>query len=165
MNEDKILNGVKQFRDSILLNKEDILEIYRKNHNNPVKYWINVNSYKKDKNIIKRILNRKEQISYMVEITNKSKDTNPYNFIDNVDVSITNKSNGDIIKFILNTETSNDLEIKNFYTTTSNIITGAYEGDTKLIPLILDTAKYNLRSSLDKILKFVNIDQEAVKIV
>lgn len=165
MNEDKILNGVKQFRDSILLNKEDILEIYRKNHNNPVKYWINVNSYKKDKNIIKRILNRKEQISYMVEITNKSKDTNPYNFIDNVDVSITNKSNGDIIKFILNTETSNDLEIKNFYTTTSNIITGAYEGDTKLIPLILDTAKYNLRSSLDKILKFVNIDPEAVKIV
>lgn len=165
MNEDKILNGVKQFRDSILLNKEDILEIYRKNHNNPVKYWINVNSYKKDKNIIKRILNRKEQISYMVEITNKSKDTNPYNFIDNVDVSITNKSNGDIIKFILNTETSNDLEIKNFYTTTSNIITGAYEGDTKLIPLILDTAKYNLRPSLDKILKFVNIDQEAVKIV
>lgn len=165
MNEDKILNGVKQFRDSILLNKEDILEIYRKNHNNPVKYWINVNSYKKDKNIIKRILNRKEQISYMVEITNKSKDTNPYNFIDNVDVSITNKSNGDIIKFILNTETSNDLEIKNFYTTTSNIITGSYEGDTKLIPLILDTAKYNLRPSLDKILKFVNIDQEAVKIV
>lgn len=165
MNEDKILNGVKQFRDSILLNKEDILEIYRKNHNNPVKYWINVNSYKKDKNIIKRILNRKEQISYMVEITNKSKDTNPYNFIDNVDVSITNKSNGDIIKFILNTETSNDLEIKNFYTTISNIITGAYEGDTKLIPLILDTAKYNLRPSLDKILKFVNIDQEAVKIV
>lgn len=165
MNEDKILNGVKQFRDSILLNKEDILEIYRKNHNNPVKYWINVNSYKKDKNIIKRILNKKEQISYMVEITNKSKDTNPYNFVDNVDVSITNKSNGDIIKFILNTETSNDLEIKNFYTTTSNIITGAYEGDTKLIPLILDTAKYNLRPSLDKILKFVNIDQEAVKIV
>lgn len=165
MNEDKILNGVKQFRDSILLNKEDILEIYRKNHNNPVKYWINVNSYKKDKNIIKRILNRKEQISYMVEITNKSKDTNPYNFVDNVDVKITNKDNGDIIKFILNTETSNDLEIKNFYTTTSNIITGAYEGDTKLIPLILDTAKYNLRPSLDKILKFVNIDQEAVKIV
>lgn len=165
MNEDKILNGVKQFRDSILLNKEDILEIYRKNHNNPVKYWINVNSYKKDKNIIKRILNRKEQISYMVEITNKSKNTKLYNFIDNVDVSITNKSNGDIIKFILNTETSNDLEIKNFYTTTSNIITGAYEGDTRLIPLILDTAKYNLRPSLDKILKFVNIDQEAVKIV
>lgn len=164
-NSKKILEEVKQFTESILNSKEDIINIYKKNHNNHIKYWITAQVYNtpKSRNIFKNIFRKKESVSYLVEIINKSKDINKNNFKENVHVEILNKSNGDMIKFILNTKGISDLELKSFYTTLSNTITGLYEGDYDNIPLILSTANYNLENSIKRILKFVDIDPEAVK--
>lgn len=152
------IDDVKEIKDFIELldsKKEEVINLFKSNNYNPIQYWITIHPYlknnvsRKEKNIFKRMFKSSNSISMLVAIVPKKKDITVDNFKKNISISIKNKENGDRISFILDMDNISDLEIKNFYSEATNSISGAYGGDTELIPLIIATAKHNLSNALE----------------
>lgn len=166
--DDKILIETKEFVKAIQKNKERVYALYEKNSFEPISYWISVNPYvkgsnsRKEKNIIKKLFNNKKALSFKVEICPKKKNFELKDFVNNTAVKISNKDNGDLISFILNLDNISDIEIKSFYTELANSITGKYEGEYELIPLVVSTTKHNFETNLEKLEKYLPNDKEAL---